>query len=41
MLSPLGLDLTSLLQSREKNAEKDAEGRIGNDPSKAGVEETV
>ena len=41
MLSPLGLDLTSLLQQREKHVKKDVEGGTGKDPSRAGVEETV
>jgi hypothetical protein len=41
MLYPLGSNLNSLLQPREKNTEKDVEGRIGKDPSATGAEENV
>jgi hypothetical protein len=41
MLRPLGLDLTSLLQQREKDVKKDAEEGTRKDPTRARVEENV
>ena len=41
MVSPLGSDLTSLLQTKDKDANKDAKKVTGGDPSGVVMEETV